>query len=314
MKTTKTSIQVRPAQKEISLMTWFELLLLGLIWGASFLSIRIALNEIPFLTSVLHRTMWAMLVLWVVVLAMKLHIPSSPQIWFGFLIMGILNNAISFSLMAWAQLHVETGLISILNSSTAVFSVMTAALFFADERLTIHKTVGVLLGFTGVILAIGVENIQDLNLKSLAQIAIIVGTLSYALASVWARFKLVGLSPQVSATGMLTMSTVLIFPIVIIIDGPMEFTLKPATWLAIGYYAVIATAGAYLLYFRILIKAGSGNVMLVTLIIPPVAILLGGMFLGEKLPPTALLGFAFLAVGLIILDKRIINRVLHRNN
>ncbi|MCY4303260.1 MAG: DMT family transporter [Aestuariivita sp.] len=292
------------------MFAWLELILLGLIWGASFFSIRIALNEIPFLTSVLHRTMWAMLFLWAVILIMKLQIPLNPQIWFSFLIMGLLNNAIPFSLMAWAQLHVETGLISILNSSTAVFSVITAALFFADERLTIHKTVGVLMGFTGVIFAIGIENIQQLNLKSLAQIAIIVGTLFYALASVWGRIKLVGLSPQVSAAGMLTMSTVFIFPVVIIIDGPIQFVLMPTTWLAIGYYSIIATAVAYLLYFRILAKAGSSNVMLVTLMIPPVAILLGSIFLVEKLPATAFFGFALLAIGLIILDKRIINKVL----
>ena len=143
------------AQKSLSGRAWGELFLLGAIWGASFLSIRIALDEVSFLTSVAHRVLWATLVLWAVVIYLRLPIPKDPRIWGAFLVMGLLNNVIPFSLMSWGQLHIESGLTSIFNATTAVFGVIAAALFFADERITLRKTIGVLLGFAGVVIAIG---------------------------------------------------------------------------------------------------------------------------------------------------------------
>jgi len=307
-----TSPQTNLSQKELSPGAWAQLLLLGCIWGASFFSIRIAINEIPVLTSVLHRTFWAMLILWCVVFVSRLPVPLCPRMWFYFLIMGLMNNSIPFCLMAWAQLHVKTGLTSILNASTAIFSIIAAALFFADERLTLHKTIGVSLGFVGVVAVIGFDSLHALNTESLAQFAIIAGTISYALASVWARLKLTGLAPQVAAAGMLTMASLSILPIALYVDGPIRFDLKWVTWFAIGYYSAIATAGAYLLYYRVLAKAGSGNLMLVTLIIPPIAILLGRMFLDERLQSTAFLGFALLSIGLLVLDGQVIRKLRSR--
>ncbi|QBF31720.1 DMT family transporter [Thalassococcus sp. S3] len=295
-------------QKTLSTRAWGELLLLGVIWGGSFLSIRVALNEVPFVTSVLHRTGWAMLALWAVVAMSRLPLPRDPRIWLGFLVMGLLNNVIPFGLMAWGQLHIETGLTSILNAATAIFGVIVAALVFADERLTLRKMTGVLLGFLGVATAIGLEAFRSFDIRSTAQLAVIAGTISYALASAWARLRLSGLAPQVAAAGMLTGSTLVMLPAALIIDGPVALDLQPVTWAAIGYYSIIATAGAYLLYYRVLAMAGSGNLMLVTLLIPPVAIGLGAVLLGETLKPQAFIGFALLAAGLVVLDGRLLRR------
>ena len=283
---------------------WTEIILLAAIWGGSFLAIRVALDEITPLTSVAHRTGWAMLVLWGVVAAMRLPLPRDPRVWVGFLGMGLLNNVIPFGLMAWGQLHIETGLTSILNAATAIFGVIMAALFLADERMTARKAIGVTLGFLGVATAIGLDNFASFDLRSLAQLAIIAGTLSYALAAVWARHFLGALAPQVAAAGMLTGSTLITLPLAWIVDGPITLDLAPATIAAIGYYALIATAGAYLLYDRVLAVAGSGNLMLVTLLIPPVAITLGAAVRGEALSPNAFAGLALLALGLSILDGR----------
>ncbi|TDK47375.1 DMT family transporter [Antarcticimicrobium luteum] len=292
-------------QKSISPRAWAELSLLGLIWGASFLTMRIALNEIPVLTVVLHRVFWAMLVLWAVVFAMRLPVPRAPRVWAAFLMMGLLNNVIPFGLMTWGQLHIESGLTAILNATTAIFGVIVAALVFADERLTWRRGVGVAIGFAGVTLAIGAGQLTAFDPRSMAQLAVLGGTLSYALASSWARSKLGGLAPQVAAAGMLTGSTLVLLPAAWVIDGPVELTLAPATWGAIGYYALAGTAGAYLLYYRVLGMAGSGNLMLVTLIIPPVAIVLGALVLGEALSPSAFGGFALLALGLLIVNGKI---------
>ncbi len=291
-------------QKSLSGRAWAEMLVLALIWGGSFLSIRIALDEISPLMSVAHRVTWAMLVLWVVVAVMRIPLPRNPRIWFAFLVMGLLNNVIPFVLMAWGQLHIESGLTSILNAFTAVVGVVMAALFFSDERLTPRKIIGVVLGFFGVAVAIGLENFKNFDLRSLAQLAVIGGTVAYAVAGVWARKNLVGMPPQLAAAGMLTGATVIMLPLVYFVEGLPTFDLQPRTLVAIGYYAVIATAAAYLLYYRVLAMAGSGNLMLVTLLVAPVAITLGAVVLGEKLSANAFVGFVILAVGLIILDGR----------
>lgn len=281
------------------------MLLLAAIWGASFVSIRIALDEIGPLWVVTHRVGWAMLALWGAVVVMRLPVPRDPRVWGAFLVMGLLNNVIPFGLMAWGQLHIESGLTSILNAATAIFGVITAAVFFADERITPRKMAGVMLGFAGVATAIGLENLSRFDLRSLAQLAVIGGTVSYALASVWARRTLSGQPPQVAAAGMVTGSTLILLPVAWSVEGPLDVTLAPRTWVAIGYYALLGTALAYLLYYRVLGMAGSGNLMLVTLLIPPFAIVLGALLLGETLRPAAYAGFALLAVGLLILNGRI---------
>lgn len=293
---------IRPVQMTLSPRAWAELMLLSLIWGASFLSIHIALQEVGPLTVVAHRVGWAMLILWAYVLIRGLPVPRAPKVWLGFLGMGLLNNTIPFTLMAWGQLHIETGLTSILNASTAIFGVIAAAIFFADERLTLRRAIGVGLGFCGVATAIGLTALTHIDLRSLGQLAVIGGTISYALAGVWARKMLRGLPPQVAAAGMVTGSSLMMIPAAWIIEGPFTFDLTPQTWAAIGYYAMIGTALAYLLYYRVLAMAGSGNLMLCTLMIAPVAIVLGAIILGESLPLRAYFGFALLAAGLLVLN------------
>ncbi|MEM6890823.1 MAG: DMT family transporter [Pseudomonadota bacterium] len=295
-----------PNQKSISPAAWGALFALALIWGASFVSIRVALDEVGPLTSVAHRTFWAMLVLWCVIAARGQTLLPGPRVWVAFLVMGMLNNVIPFGLVAWGQLHIESGLTSILNAATAVFGVLTAALFFADERLTGRKLIGVCLGFLGVATAIGLGNLRDFDVRSLAQIAVLAAAVSYALAGVWARKTLAGLSPQMAAAGMLTGSTVVTVPLAWAVEGPLSLSLQTDTLLAIGYYSVIATAGAYLLYYWVLARAGSGNLLLVTLLVAPIAIVLGAVILGETLNPNAYAGFAILASGLLVLDGRVL--------
>lgn len=292
-------------QQSISTRAWAEMLLLAAIWGASFVSIRVALDEIGPLWVVTHRVAWAMLVLWAAVWVMRLKLPRDLRTWGAFLAMGLLNNVIPFGLMAWGQLHIESGLTSILNAATAIFGVLAAAVFFADERITPRKAIGVTLGFAGVATAIGLDNLRHFDLRSVAQLAVILGTVSYALASVWARRMLAGQPPQVAAAGMVTGATLILFPLATVIEGPVDMTLQPRTWAAIGYVALLGTALAYLLYYRVLAMAGSGNLMLVTLLIPPFAIVLGAAILNETLRPAAYAGFALLATGLLILDGHI---------
>jgi drug/metabolite transporter (DMT)-like permease/opacity protein-like surface antigen len=293
----------------LSARAWAELLLLSLLWGGSFLAIRTALDEIGVFWAVAHRVGWAAAALWLYVLLFRLPLPRSPRVWGAFLVMGLLNNVIPFGLMAWGQLHIPTGLTAILNAATAIWGVLVAALVFADERLTARRALGVTLGFLGVATAIGPGALLALDLRSLAQLAVIAGTLSYALAGSWARATLSGLAPQVAAAGMLTGSSLVAIPAALFVEGPPALDLAPATLAAIAYYALAATALAYLLYYRVLAAAGSGNLLLCTLLIAPVAIVLGALVRDETLAPAAYAGFALLALGLLVLDGRLSARL-----
>lgn len=291
-------------ESRISAATWGLMTLLALIWGGSFLAIRTALDEIPPLSSVAHRVLWAALALWIAVLVRRVPLPRDPRVWGCFLVMGCLNNVIPFSLMAWGQMHIETGLTAILNASTAIWGVLVAAIVFTDERLTLRRLIGVLIGFSGVVVAIGPQNIAALDLRSLGQIAVVCGSVSYALAGSWARARLAGQSPLVSATGMLTGSTLVMLPLAALVEGPLPLDLSLRAWVAIGYYALISTALAYIFYYAILARAGAGTLLVVTLMIPPVAILLGAAVRNEVLDWRAYAGFALLACGLSILGGR----------
>jgi drug/metabolite transporter (DMT)-like permease len=222
--------------------------------------------------------------------------------------MGLLNNALPFTLITWGQLTIPSGLAAIVNASTAIFGVLVAALAFRDERLTARRLTGVLTGFAGVAVAIGLHAFATLNLASLPQLALVAAAISYALAAVFARRMLGGLPPQVAAAGMLTGSSLLMLPTALWIDGPPVLTHGAQVWGALGYLAIIATAGAYLLYYRVLGMAGAGNLSLVTLLTAPVAIVMGALILNEALPLRAYAGFALIALGLLIIDGRLLPR------
>ena len=296
---------------DMSTRAWGELVLLSAIWGGSFFSIAIALREIGPLTVVLHRVGWAAVLLWLLVAARALmgrgpRVPREARVWGAFLVMGCLNNVIPFTLMSWGQLQIGTGMTSIFNAMTAVFAVLVAAMFLRDEPLSARRLGGILLGFLGVVVIKGIDRLGALDPQALGTYAVLAGALSYAFAGVWARRTLRGQPPEVAAAGMLTGSTVVMVPLVLATEGAPSLALSAPTWGAIGYFSVLATAGAYLLYYRVLAMAGAGNLLLCTLIIPPIAILLGVAFLGETLAPQTLAGFALIAAGLAVIDGRLL--------
>lgn len=295
-------------QKTISPRAWAELLLLATIWGGSFVGNRIALNEVPVLTTVAFRVLGAALLLWAYVGLRGLQVPRTARIWGAFLVMGLLNNALPFTLITWGQLTIPSGLAAIVNASTAVFGVIVASLAFRDEKLTPQRLIGAILGVSGVATAIGAHTLTALDLTSLPQLALVAAAVSYACAAVWARKMLGGLAPQVAAAGMLTGSSLIMLPLAWLVDGVPQITHSGAGWAALAYLAVVSTAGAYLLYYRVLGMAGAGNLSLVTLLTAPVAITLGAVMLGEALPLRAFVGFALIAAGLLVIDGRLLRR------
>jgi drug/metabolite transporter (DMT)-like permease len=281
------------------------LLLLAAVWGGSFFFGEVALREVPPLTITLHRVIWAVPILVLIVLFKGILVPRSPRIWGAYLVMGALNNAIPFSLIFWGQTQIESGLASILNGTTAMFAAVVAGLLLPDEPLTAKKVIGAGLGIAGVAFIMGPSALTNFNPSNLAQLAILGATLSYAFAGVWGKTALAGQLPLMNALGMLIGSTVLMIPIVLVFDGLPNLALSLGVWGALIGMAVLSTALAYFLYFAILVRAGAANLLLVTLLIPPIAIGLGAVFLNERMGIEAWIGFVIIGLGFAVTDGRL---------
>ncbi len=285
---------------------WGILVALALIWGGAFFFISVAVHAVPPLTYVWLRLTIAAAGLWLFLWwkGDKLNLP--PAVWGSILLLAVLNNALPFTLFGWGQTHIASGLASILNATTPIWGVLVAHFLTHDERMTPRKVAGVALGFGGVATMIGPSLLSNIGSSALAQLACVAASFSYALAAVWARrFKRMGLPPMSVATGQLTAGALMMLPIALVVDQPWTQAIPPIGALgAITALALVCTAFAYVLYFRLIDRAGATNALLVTLLVPPTAILLGALFLGETLAAQDFLGLALIALGLAAIDGR----------
>jgi len=289
---------------------WAILVTLAVIWGGAFLFIGVAVRHVQPLTYVWARLSFAAIAMWVFLKARREPLGLPREAWGSMLLLALLNNALPFTLFGWGQTHIASGLASILNATTPIWGVVVAHVFTQDERMSPRKLVGVALGFGGVALMIGPALLTDIGTDGLAQLACITASLSYALAAVWARrFKRMGLSPMSVTTGQLTAGALMMLPLALFVDHPWTQPLPPLTAVgAIVALALMCTALGYVLYFRLIESAGATNALLVTLLVPPVAILLGALFLSETLAPHDFLGLALIALGLAAIDGRLVAR------
>lgn len=291
---------------------WLLLIILSVLWGGSFFFSKVALVELPPFTVVLGRVSLAALALNIVVLAVRRRMPVSLRTWGLFFIMGALNNLIPFSLIFWGQTQIASGLASILNATTPLWTVILAHFLTTDEQLTGNRLGGIIFGMLGVVLIIGPDALSGLGLHVVAQLAVVGAAFSYACAGIFGkRFR--GVSPLVTATGQVTATTVMMVPIVLLSDRPWQYPLPHGTTLsAIVALALLSTALAYIIYFRLLATAGATNLLLVTLLIPVSALLLGMLFLGERLDLRHLAGMGLIGLGLTAIDGRLLLRLQER--
>ena len=288
---------------------WGLIVLLSLIWGGSFFLTEIALTGMGPLTLVTGRVGIAALVLWAVIAIRGEAVPPFGWIWLALLAMGAMNNVIPFSLISWGQTRIDSGVASILNATTPLFAVLVAHVLTVDEKLTLPRFTGVLCGVIGVAVLIGPSAIAGLTQTGdgalLGQCAGLAASLSYAFAGIFGR-RLRGLSPMVAATGMLTGSTIMMLPISMIVEQPQAAPLPDiGPVVAVAGMALLCTAFAYLLYFRILARAGATNLLLVTLLVPVSAMILGAVFLHEVITANALAGIGLIGLGLLAVDGRV---------
>lgn len=280
---------------------WAMLIALATVWGGSFPLNEIALTGVPVLSVAALRVGLAALVLWAVLIARGGGLPR--RAWGACLVMGVVNNVVPFTLIVWGQLHVTAGTAAILNATTPFFAAIIAHFATDDERITPRRLGGIAIGIAGVAAMVGAAAVRDLGAAVVGQIAVLGAAASYGVAGVYGRrFGRAGVAPLAVAAGQTTASGLILVPLALAVDGlPAP---APGPLAAVATLAVVCTALAYVLYFRILATSGAVNLLLVTLLVPVGAILLGALFLGETLGLRHAVGMAAIAVGLLMVSGR----------
>ena len=301
----------------MSAIDWALLVFLSVLWGGSFYFAKIAVAEIPPLTLALGRVGIAAAVLTIVARLVSAPFPSSPAVWFQLALMAAFNNAVPFVLLFWGQIHISIGLASILNATAPLFGVIVAHLLTKDDRLNAGRIIGLAAGFVGVVVLVGPDLLKELGADVWAELACLAAACSYALGAVLTR-RVRGLSAMTVASGQLTMSTVLLLPVVLMFSRPSSLLSASAPALAgMIALALLSSALAYLIYFRLIARAGATNALLSTFLIPVSAIIIGIVLLGESLSARQLAGMAAIFVGIAAIDGRagrLIARKFRRTN
>ena len=289
-------------------MNLLLLLILGTIWGSSYMFIKVIVAEAPAFTLVAGRLTLAAIIMWGILRTRGLSLPRSRRIWRAYAVLGLLGAAIPYSLISWGEQYISSGLASLLQATTPIFTVILAHFLTDDERVTIPKIIGVIIGFVGVgilmlsdpSLRLGSVQATGLRVNLLGQLAIVGSSLCYALTAIYIRSRLQGQPPLVSATGQLTMGMVYMLPASLLIDRP--FDLSPslpalASWLGL---TLLGTVVAYVIYFTLFERTSATFVTMVTYIIPVNGLLLGALVLNEQLNVTMLGSLALILLGVLL--------------
>ena len=290
---------------------WLLVSLLGLFWGSSFFFVEVLLKYLsPFMIVYLRVCIASIfLIFFICIKSVKFQFTFNN--FFNLSIMSLLNNIFPFLLITFGQQTTTGGLASILNANTSFVAIILASLFLPFERLNLNRVVGISIGILGVVIAIGYQNIFQLKNDDLGKYLIIIATVSYGFAGVWGKLRLHNLSPIIAATGMLTVSTIILTPYAIINHLEEIYSLNFYIFKYALIFAIICSVFAYFLYFKILESAGAGNLLICTIIIPPSSIFLNAFFLDQNITTNEYLGLIVIILGLIILDGRLFKKIIH---
>lgn len=300
--------------RTMSAFEWALLLLLSLIWGGSFFFNKILLGAFEPLTIVLGRTGIAALALLAVIHLAGGRLPRAWSAWKIFAGMSLLNNLLPFMLILWGQKHIASGLAAILNATTPLFAAVLAS-GLAGERLGWHRFAGVLIGLAGVAVMMGPDLVAEgLGGDVLAQLAVLAAAFSYGLSSLYGRrLHALKIAPQTAAAGQLTITTIVVLPLVLLVDRPWSLAMPGwEVWAALAGLSLLSTAFAYVIFFRLLSGAGGVNASLVTLLVPVTALVLGTLVLGEVFTARQAAGMAVILLGLVVTDGRAVAAVARR--
>lgn len=289
---------------------WGLIAILSVLWGGAFFLIEVGLRSYSPNTLVFVRLALAVPPMWIVMRLMGERMPDDLKSWSLLMVVGALNCALPFILFFWGQQYLDSGYASILNATTPIWGVIVAHFMTSDEKATPARIVGVLVGMAGIIVMVGPDAMKGLSNNLLAQIACIISTLFYSFAAIYGRrLSQTQMTPMVVATGQTAMAALFMLPVVLLFDQPWTMAMpRMDSTLAGITLALFSTALAYILYFRLIDRAGASNAQLVAFLMPILAVILGIAFLGESLSGGQIAGAALIAVGLVILDGRLVAR------
>ncbi len=289
----------------MGLIQWLLLIFLSILWGGSFFFNEIALRGLPPLVVVWGRVGVGCLALMAIIAASSINARPHLARWKDFLIMGTLNTAIPFSLIVWGQQHIDSGLASIINATTPAFTILFANFLISDERASMRKFAGAVIGMGGVATLIGADALSGFDNHILGQAAVMGAAMSYALSAIYGR-RLAGIPPLVTACGQLSASTLVMAPAVLLIARPWELAMPSVDVIgAVIGLGLVCSALAYIIFFRILATAGATNVQLVTLLIPFSASTLGILVLGEPFSWRLVIGMVIVSTAALLIDGRL---------
>lgn len=269
----------------MKLKDWLAFLALGLAWGSSFLWIKIAIQEIGPFTLVALRLLFGVVGLLAVVAYSRPRWPGARRLWWVLVILGLTNTAVPFVLISWGELFIDSAVAAVLNSTVPLFTMLIAHVFLSDDRMTLPRIVGLLVGFGGVIILLSRDLVFQSGLSGgvLGQGAVLLAALFYAGSGVFARRNTQGLSPIVQALVPLLVADSAIWLAVPLTESPLTLPQLPLTWVAILWLGLVGSCFAYLLYYYLLHSVGPTRTTLVTYVFPLVGVALGVIFLNELL-------------------------------
>lgn len=287
---------------------WILLGSLGLVWGSAFLFIKVAVASFDPLTYVWLRLSFAAAALIVILRLSGRPLALPLAVWAAVGLLALLNNVLPFLLFGWGQKHIASGLAAILQATTPIFGVLAAHFLTADEKITPARLAGVVIGFAGVATMIGPQIAGDDGNHLTAQLACLLASLLYALAGIFARrFKALGVAPMELAAAQFVAGAIMLAPVALAFG--QSLTALPtslAAWGSVLVLALFCSAFAYILFFRLIETAGATNSMLVTLLVPPIAIVLGALVFGEIFGAAQIGGLVLIAAGLAVIDGRLL--------
>jgi drug/metabolite transporter (DMT)-like permease len=283
---------------------WLAFILLGTIWGSSFLWIKIAVQEIGPILLVALRLLFAILALLVAVAFNRPPFPRQRRVWFYLTLLGLTNNALPYVLISWGEQYIDSAVAAVLNSTTPLFTMLVAHLFLTDDRMTRLRVLSLLLGFAGIVLLFSRDLFAGPQGSLLGQVAVLLASVCYAGSSVFARRTTKGLSPVVQALVPFLGADLVLWLLVPMVESPLTLPQLPITWLAVVWLGVLGTGMAFLLYFFLLHSVGPTRTALVTYIFPLVGVALGVIFLNERLDWQLMTGAAMVIASVVLVNTR----------
>lgn len=277
---------------------WALLALLATCWGASYTFIKIGVATIPPVTLIAARTLIAGALLLAVLRMRGVKLPTEPSMWRRFMLQACLNSVLPFTLIAWAERSVDAGLATILNSTSPIFIFLLGLGLGGADKPTLRRLFGVGAGLAGICLIVGFEALNGLGHSLIAQLALVAAAVCYGCAAMFGRvFR--GLDPMVPAAGSLVSGAAMLVPASLVVDRPWTLSPSAASMSAVLALAVLSTALAFTIYFRLIRTLGPMSTAAQAYLRVPIGVTIGVMFLGEALAPTAWIGLACVVTGVV---------------